>query len=86
MLNSVELCDRDKLPSNHGNYHLVMHWPHIIMSTLSCHVYEGHTDQNAAPLSGKYRLTTQHIPSNCNYIPSSISESYGSPKTTLYCT
>ena len=40
----------NKLPCNHGNYHLVI--MHIIMAILSCHVYEGHTNQNAAP-SGK---------------------------------
>ena len=41
----------------------------FFLSTLSCHIYEGHTDQNA-PLLGKYIL-------------SSISESHGSPKTNL---
>ena len=33
---------------------------HIIMSTLSCHAYEGHTDKNA-PLSGKYTVDYLHI-------------------------
>ena len=33
---------------------------YIIMSTLSCHVYEGYTDQNA-PLLSKYRVDYLHI-------------------------
>ena len=37
---------------------------HIIMSTLSCHIYEGHTDQNA-PLSGKYAVDYLRISPNC---------------------
>ena len=55
---------------------------HIIMSTLSCHIYEGHTDQNA-PLSGKYTVDYLHISPNCQYILSSISESHGSPKANF---
>ena len=55
---------------------------HIIMSTLSRHIYEGHTDQNA-PLSGKCRVDYLHISPNCHYILSSISESHGSPKTNF---
>ena len=54
----------------------------IIMSTLSCHIYEGHTDQNA-PLSGKYRVDYLHISPNRQYILSSIFESHGSPKTNF---
>ena len=53
---------------------------HIIMST--CHVHEGHTDQNA-PLSDKYTVDYLHISSNCHYILSSISESHGSPKNNF---
>ena len=52
---------------------------HIIMSTLSCHIFEGHTDQNA-PLLGRYRVDYLHISPNSQYILSSISESHGSPK------
>ena len=55
---------------------------YIIMPTLSCHIYEGHTDQNA-PLSGKYTVDYLHISPNCQYILSSIFESHGSPKTIL---
>ena len=51
---------------------------HIIMSTLSCHIYEGHTDQNA-PLSGEYTVDYLHISPNCQYILSSISCSYPKP-------
>ena len=55
---------------------------HIIMSTLLCHIYEGHADQNA-PLSGKYTVDYFHISPNCQYILSSISEFHGSPKTNF---
>ena len=44
---------------------------HIIMSILSCHIYEGHTNQNAS-LSGKYMVDYLHI-----------SEFHGSPKTNF---
>ena len=57
---------------------------HIIMSTLLCHVYIGHTDQNA-PLLGKYRVDYLHIFPTCCYVLSSISKSHGSPKTN-FCT
>ena len=53
---------------------------HILMSTLSRHVYEGHTDPNALP-SGKYMVDYLHISPNCHCILSSITESHGSPKT-----
>ena len=79
---SIELHTRNKLPCNHGNYHLVIiHWPHNY-AYLSCHVYEDHTDQNA-PLSGKYTVDYLHISPNCHYILPSISESHGSPKTNF---
>ena len=51
------------------------------MSTLSCHIYEGHTDQNAPLLSGKYTVDYLHISPNCQYILSHIPKSHGSPKT-----
>ena len=59
-----------------GNHNLVT------LSTLSCHIYEGDTDQNA-PLSDKYTVDYLHISPNCHYILSSISESHVSPKTTF---
>ena len=55
---------------------------HIVMSILPCHIYKGHTDQNA-PLLGKYRVDYLLISPNCHYILSSISESHGSPKTNF---
>ena len=55
---------------------------HIIMSTFPCHIYEGHTDQNA-PLAGRYRVVYLHISPNCHHILSSISKSHGSPKTNF---
>ena len=74
--------NRNELPCNHGNYHLVnIHWPHNHVY-FARHIYEGHTDQNA-PLSGKYTVDYLHISHNCQYILSSISESHGSPKTNF---
>ena len=40
---------------------------YIIMSTLSCHVYEGHTYQNVH-LRGKYMVEYLHISPNSHYI------------------
>ena len=86
MLNSIQLFATDKTTINYLVTMATTTWSlsigHIIMSTLSCHIYEGHTDQNA-PLSGKYTVDYLHISPNCQYILSSISESHGSPKTNF---
>ena len=52
---------------------------YIIMSTLSCHVYYDHTDQDA-PYWVSIWVVNLHISPNCHYILSSISKSHGSPK------
>ena len=53
---------------------------HIVMYTMSYHVYEGHTDHHALVGMG---LITCNISPNCSYILSIISEPHGSPKTNL---
>ena len=57
---------------------------HIIMSTLLCHVYKGHADQNAL-LLGKYRVYYLHISPNCYYILKYLQIPWQS-QNQFYCT
>ena len=71
-----------KLSCNHGNYHLViMHQLHnYVYFVMSCLLW---SYWSRCTLLGKYRVVNLHISPNCRYIPSSISESHGSPKTNF---